>query len=310
MPPWDKNAFKKQGVSDKEIWEKRLQYFGNRSCKVAELRGGANITDNKVKGDQCKISAISNEELATRIQKGERDLMPELWQQVEKFVRLMARKRFAQLPATSGLELDDLYNTGYIAVVEAVNRFDEVRGCSFLTLLYLTLKTAFAEAAGYRLSRQRQDPLHSAESLYAPLSDENDDSLGETIPDPAAAAEFDDAENRIYNEQLHEALDVALSTLGENRQAVIRARYYKNMSFADIARAQNKSRETIRMTEARAMNDLRKPYIRKRLEAFLDLHTDYYHHVGIRQFNTTGTSAVEKIVIRRENLREQWRKSQ
>ena len=102
---------------------------------------------------------MSNEELVALIQGGERDKLSELWTQVERFVAKKARHRMMASNGFGGVEFDDLYNSGYIALVAAVESFDAAGG-SFIGWLALHLKTAFAKAGGYRSRKQAQ--LHTA----------------------------------------------------------------------------------------------------------------------------------------------------
>lgn len=63
---------------------------------------------------------MTNEELVLKIQSGEQDRLPELWEQVERFVasraqRLMTLYANGYMTNNGGVEFDDLYNSGYIA---------------------------------------------------------------------------------------------------------------------------------------------------------------------------------------------------
>ena len=46
------------------------------------------------------------------------------------------------------MTVEDLYQSGYLALVDAVKSYDAGRGMSFIGWLALALRTAFAEAAG------------------------------------------------------------------------------------------------------------------------------------------------------------------
>lgn len=150
---------------------------------------------------------MTNEQLAAAVQAGEADRLAELWAQVERFVAQQANRRFASL---RGVEFDDLYNTGFLAVHAAAQTYDPARGMSFIGWLELALRTAFAEAGGYRSRKQGKDPLHRAGSLDAPISEDDDTTLGELQADPSAAASLEAAERRIWCAQLRGVLDRAL----------------------------------------------------------------------------------------------------
>lgn len=237
----------------------------------------------------------TNEELAVMIQKGERDKLPELWDQVERFVRRQAYRRISQAGDFGGTTWEDLYQSGYIALVAAVDSYDPSQGMAFIGWLDLALKTAFAEAGGYRSRKQSRDPLHRAGSLDAPLS--NDDGDGGTLADvtPALDDPISDVEDRIYNEQLHRALSAALQRLPSDEEAVIKARYYQGLTLREIG-------PQAPATEARALDHLRRPAISRELRQFIELRTPYYQRVGVNTFNGSHTSSVELAGLLRERL--------
>ena len=168
----------------------------------------------------------SNEELAQMVKSGERDRLIELWQQI----RRMALKEAVRWAAyhSNGVELDDLEQAGFIALMRAVNGFDPTAGTLFSTWYHRILWTEFEAATGRRTERQRRDPLDAAVSLDVPVGeDENDTTLEEMIPDPAAAQAFEDVAERMQRERLHAALEAAIATLPPELQAAIRGRYYR-----------------------------------------------------------------------------------
>lgn len=95
---------------------------------------------------------MSNEELVTVIQAGAVELMGQLWEQVEGLVKWKAKRIMTVLEGCPGrgVEFEDLYQSGYLAMVAAVNTFDPAAGSAFSTWLMYHLKNAFAEATGYR----------------------------------------------------------------------------------------------------------------------------------------------------------------
>lgn len=198
---------------------------------------------------------MSNEELVGLIQSGERDRLMELWQQV----RRMALKEAGRWAAyrSNGVELEDLAQAGFIALMRAADSFDPTAGCRFSTWYYPVMKDEFQRAAGRRTEKQRRDPLHSAASLDIPVGeDEDSTTLGELVPDPAAEAAMLGVERREDLRRLHAALEAAVAILPPDLQTAIRARYYCG-EIVD-ANAHN-----------RAMRMLRAPKCFKALRVFL-----------------------------------------
>ena len=151
---------------------------------------------------------MTNEEIAVRIQAGETELLPVLWEQVERFVSQMAGK--AAWAAGHVTSFDDLRQCGYLALVDAVKGYSEDKG-KFLTWFGFFLKTAFAEEAGYRTQHQRRDPLRWSASLDAPIPGAEDLLLSDMVPDPADS--IGDVEEAVWREELHTAMTEALCTL-------------------------------------------------------------------------------------------------
>lgn len=243
---------------------------------------------------------MTNDELVALIQAGERDRLPELWEQVERFVASRANRLLHAMgdrAAAHGLEYNDLYNSGYFALVDAVERYDPAQGMQFIGLLALCLKSAFAEAGGWRTSKR--DPLNSSKSLDARLKedDEGSGAFGDFIPDPRAAQALQDVEEQQYQEQLHAALERALGALEADEEAVIRARYYQGRTLEETG-------PQARKLESRAFVKLRRPQVRRELEQFIEQCTPYYLRVGVQTFQNTGESAVERILFMREQMRE------
>ena len=93
---------------------------------------------------------MSSEELVVKIQAGAVELMGQLWEQVERLVKWKAKRIMTVLEGCPGrgVEFEDLYQSGYLAMVAAVNTYDPAAGGAFSTWLMYHLKTAFAEATG------------------------------------------------------------------------------------------------------------------------------------------------------------------
>lgn len=246
---------------------------------------------------------MSNEELATAIQKGRTDLLPRLWQQVVGYVRKRAAETAAKLSPGYGVTVEDLTQSGYLALVAAVEKYEPERGV-FLPWLDLHLRSGFAAAGGYRTTRR--DPLNEARSLDGPLSSadgESETTFVDTLPDERD--DYADADERIYNEQLHTALDRALDTLPDTQADVLRERYWSGAGLRTIAENHGISIEAVRQRERAGLSRLRTSSTRRSLEAFLDENTNFYTGTGAATFVRSG-SAVENSVLRREELTRRW----
>ena len=241
---------------------------------------------------------MTNEELVKAVRQGRSEYV-EIWERVEPFIRQQAARLLRSYGGyIPGVGIDDLIQSGYFALIAAVESFDESRGKSFIGWLALSLKVTFAETCGYRTSRR--EPLNAAISLDAPIGDEPDaPSLIDLLPDPSDAVT--DAEEEIYLEQLHEK---AISILPDKAAAIVRGFFWDNQTLEAIGQGQGISTARTAQIKNDALSRLRRES-RKRdnaLSGFIESRTPYYKRVTVQEFQRTGTSAVESLVIFREDL--------
>ena len=91
---------------------------------------------------------MANEELAVLIQSGRRDLLLELWQQVERFVRWKDDRLAQKLDGRYGVATEDLYQCGFLALLVAVQSFRVDKERSFIGWFDYSLWTEFAKLCG------------------------------------------------------------------------------------------------------------------------------------------------------------------
>ena len=248
---------------------------------------------------------MSNEELVAEIQAGAVELMGQLWEQVEGLVKWKAKRIMTALEGCPGrgVEFEDLYQSGYLAMVAAVNTYDPATGGAFSTWLMYHLKTAFAEATGYRTQKGRQEPLNNYLSLDTPLSDEADsDDLMDVVADPAGLQWRESLEESMWRKQLQEALEMALARIPEKYADVLRLRHYQDMTLDDIGEQRGVSKERIRQMENKGIRLLRQPRNACHLRPFYDF--DFYCHTSLSAFNQTGMSIQERYLVIEEERKE------
>jgi len=170
----------------------------------------------------------TNEELAVRIQNGEKEQLLTLWVQIRRMVLKQANRWAAS--GQGGAEIEDLLQCGFIAMMRSVDSFDSSAGFKFTTHMFYLLKQEFTDACGQKTQRTRRDLLQAAVSLSMPLVDDEGDSLllEDTLPDPSAEAALEDVVNCDFEDRRRAAVETALATLPENLQKTIRAKYYQN----------------------------------------------------------------------------------
>lgn len=280
---------------------------------------------------------MSNEELAQQIQAGRKELMPALWDGVKGFVFQEAKKaaleqsingKCADRPhgasndkkkeRTLGL-VYDFFDTGYLAVYEAAHKYDASRGALFLTFLDYYLKKHFnalrIELSGWSRSSYRnvqndkklEKVPHKAltiDSLNRQILGEGSDDaieLGDTIADPDN--QYEEMANKNFIESLHNRLASLLARLAPEERRAIQLRYYKELPLKTIAELTNVPQEKVSQTINRGMDKLRKFAAAGELDNYIERHTNYFTRVSVDAFQSSGTSAVKLICMRREEMR-------
>jgi RNA polymerase sigma factor (sigma-70 family) len=244
---------------------------------------------------------MSNEELVAEIQAGAVERMGELWEQVKGLVAWKARHVMTGLENWGdprGVELDDLVQTGYLALVKAVESYEQTGG-AFSTWLLFYLKTAFAEVTGRRTEKSNMEPLNQALSLDKPLGDEADGAtFGDLVPDHKAAATLTAVEEMVWLEQLREAMEGVLAELPEEQTGVLRQRYYGQQTLAATAQRMGTTAEEVRKLEGKGLKALRHYKLANRIRPFYDF--DYYAGTGLSAFRNSGMSVQERYLIKQE----------
>lgn len=206
-----------------------------------------------------------------------------------------------------GLTADDFEQEGYFAVQYAAEHYDPGKGFAFSTWLAYAMQRQIdlALTGGHRRTvtdadgKQHTvsaDPLNHCASLDVPLDDEDGGAatLGDLQPDPAAAGELLDVEERLYQEQLHAALEEALYKLTEREQAVIRGNFYDVKSVRQISEEQGLTIGQANTAKANAFRKLRRnPRLLRWHDGVLTSHA--WHGVGFTAW-AHGGSVEERAV--------------
>ena len=155
---------------------------------------------------------------------------------------------------SAGLTIEDFDQEAFFAVQAAAQAFDPEKG-TFATLLGYYVQNRISKVVcgehgrlmtteDGREVRISANPLNGSTSIGTPLDDTDGGSatLGDLQEDPAAAQAFQTAEDELYTEELHAALEEALNKLTAKQADVVRRHYFGGKSFAEIAREDNTTR--------------------------------------------------------------------
>lgn len=240
---------------------------------------------------------MSNEELVAKIQAGDQNRMTELWYQVEKFIAWKAQRIMPTLGDSTVIEVDDLIQAGYFALVSAVATYKPGEG-AFVKWLSFYLQTAFAEAAGYRTEKMQKEPTKHAVSLDQPIADDSDTTMGEIVPDQIATARMDSIEESVWREQLRQVEQSLIDGLHWEQRTAIQNHYFQGQSYEQCAATMGVTLGRLRTFMTNGIKELRRSHNKNRLKPFLEF--DYYGGTGLTAFQQTGMSVQERYLVRIE----------
>ena len=244
---------------------------------------------------------MTNEEIAIRIQQGEVDLLPELWEQMHGLICWHVNRFCAQYSErciSSGVTSDDLIQTGYFALLDAVKAYNLDGEYKFTAYLNYPIKNRFKAAVGKRCNA-KINPLDCCTSLDAPTVDGC--TVMDTVPD--IRTDIEDCERSVYIEQLHDALEEGMDNLPEDLHEVVRRRFYAGETTKAIGEDMSVPAERVRQMESNGLRKLRNPRIRNRLAPFMYAEIteqEAYRNSGYTSFRHSQMSSVERALERIE----------
>ena len=192
---------------------------------------------------------LTNEELVSLIRQGDDGYLPQLWDQVRRFIAKQAGAfmlRYTNAHGYANFDIDDLIDEAYFGMLKAVKRYDPEKG-KFLTLLGLYIKTSFASVAG----AQKRDAADYAKSLDAALAaDESGktslydlislDDLDASITDESS---INARVESVYTHELRMALERALRRLPKSEAHALRLNYFFGINYSNQAAQRGSSKQ-------------------------------------------------------------------
>jgi len=228
---------------------------------------------------------LTNEQLVSRIQAGDREQMETLLAQNSGFLCAVAREYLPAAQRNRGLDMDDLLQAAALGMIEAVSKWEESRG-GFLTAAGWYVRGSIREALGIRSTKERIENMRSA-SLDQCVGEDEDTPLVELLPDPAAT----DPEQAAVDHDLQRIVREAVNGLPEVQRRAVQHRIYGGPVYPSTSRERSAAMEALR----------RNKHLRR-------LWTEYesacYWHTGLASWRHTHTSGPEAAAIYRERIRE------
>lgn len=236
---------------------------------------------------------LSNEEMVTLYRAGDAAAVEELWRQNQGIVHKVAG-RFLRLAVRGAADEADLYQAGFLALMDAVRLWDPERGGAFISVLTPHLFHRMQDVC--RLHSRRQLREGTPLSLDAPLSAEDGDG---TLQDIVADTSLVPVEEQAVMEDTRRRVQEALNRLPKQDAELLHRVYWRGQSLRRAARALGLDYGFAYRRQRRALVALRKDV---RLLRLVDEQTGFYRHKGVTAFNSSFSSTVEDAVARREEV--------
>lgn len=213
-------------------------------------------------------------EIVAAVRTGEPGATLKLWENTRRFVA-KAANRWAR-SFNGRVAHEDLMQAGFLAVMDAAERYDPEReNGSFLSVLWLTMRTRFAEESGVRTTKR--DALQYADSLEAPAyGDEDGPAVADTLPDESASLAFTGVEYGDFLPYCRGIIGAAMESLTERQAEILRLRYLDGLPLEDVARMSGlSSKQAVSAAEERALDRLARGKYRRRLRECMDTLKDF-----------------------------------
>ena len=186
-----------------------------------------------------ECSEWENERLAEQAQAGSGEALTQLWEQVKRLLYYKARRFYSRCGADTctrhGVTLEDLEQECYFAFLDAVEAYKPENGYQFTAYLNYAAKNRFRACMGIR--SMKRDALDYSESMDAPAENAEGDPLdrGNLLPDPKAAAELEEVDDREELFYFRHVLEQGLNRIKPIRAQVLRCMYFDDLTGKQTA---------------------------------------------------------------------------
>lgn len=224
----------------------------------------------------------SNEELAARLQQGDKEAAGRLWEQVRGWCWRVVSGYRTMAEDNRAIDLDDLMQGAFLGMLEAAQTFDGGKG-SFTTWLTFYVRNQCHSALGLK-GRERREH-------YAALS--TDTALGDDLRllDTLVDESLPEATEALEREDLAHDVRQAVDALPERQREIICRRYFQNQGFRQISECMSLPYSTTMADKNHAFRALGRDRILRK-----HYMPDYLRY-GVSTFRTTWTSPTEAAVL-------------
>lgn len=205
-------------------------------------------------GREQLLSEEQEARLSARILQGDERALNRLIEANLRFVVVIARQYQGQ-----GLSMEDLVSEGNLGLMKAARKFDATRGLRFVNYAVVFIRQQIEKAVRKESDEQRVESTRGGQtrSVDAPLGSKANVSLLSVLVN----ADSPQADQRVYNASLEDAIERSLQTLNERETVVVNAYFgigEERQTMAEIAERMSLKRERVRQIRDRAVRRLKK----------------------------------------------------
>ena len=159
-------------------------------------------------GREQLLSEEQEARLSARILQGDERALNRLIEANLRFVVVIARQYQGQ-----GLSMEDLVSEGNLGLMKAARKFDATRGLRFVNYAVVFIRQQIEKAVRKESDEQRVESTRDGQtrSVDAPLGSKANVSLLSVLVN----ADSPQADQRVYNASLEDAIERSLQTLNE-----------------------------------------------------------------------------------------------
>ena len=205
-------------------------------------------------GREQLLSEELEARLSARILQGDERALNRLIEANLRFVVVISRQYQGQ-----GLSMEDLVSEGNLGLMKAARKFDATRGLRFVNYAVVFIRQQIEKAVRKESDEQRVESTRDGQtrSVDAPLGSKANVSLLSVLVN----ADSPQADQRVYNASLEDAIERSLQTLNERETVVVNAYFgigEERQTMAEIAERMSLKRERVRQIRDRAVRRLKK----------------------------------------------------
>ena len=177
----------------------------------------------------------SNEQLCQLIQQGHTEYLFQLWQQCERFIRMLA-EQYVRLYDRGQDLVDDCVQEAFISLQGIAQRYRADRGAQFLTFLKVSLHGTFRSVMLSGRGSAEKDPLNHCESLdkITLNADGDEQRLIDTIVDENAENEIQNVADESYRKSENAFIRECIQLASEDKgKAILTEMLDSNVSYKE-----------------------------------------------------------------------------